>query len=152
MTRTRRTARPPHCWPRREPATSPAGPGSAPPPPSTRARQAGDPILLLGALDVMTNALNDEARTRDANEVVAERLRLVADLPRHDPAAATEITDTFHVAIAGALAAGDLPAAAELVDRASSRDPLAEHPYVTTPRTGPCPHADGPVRRGHGAG
>lgn len=95
------------------------------------AREADDPVLLLGVLDV---AMTGSRRRTEVGELLAERLDLIDGLPRHDPAAATEITDTFHVAVSCAMAGGDLRGAESLLAAAAARDPLAGHPYVTAPR------------------
>ena len=48
---------------------------------------------------------------REARKYALERLQLVAQLPRHEPYAAAEIVDAFHVAATTAVATGELPAA-----------------------------------------
>ena len=56
-------------------------------------------------------ALGNSGRLREARKCALERLQLVAPLPRHEPYAAAEIVDAFHVAATTAVATGDLRAA-----------------------------------------
>ena len=100
----------------------------------TAARQLGDPVLLLGALDALAGAVAHAGGLREAHRLGSERLRLAADLPRHDPSAAAEITDAFHAASTAAIAAGDLPAAEAIARRARTDDPIGSHPYIWAPR------------------
>ena len=74
-------------------------------------RRSGDPVLIAGALDALTVALGNAGRLREARKCALERLRLVAPLPRHEPYAAAEIVDAYHVAATTAVATGELPAA-----------------------------------------
>lgn len=99
----------------------------------TRARAVGDPIVTLRALDVLSATHITHGRLRDALEVAGERLSLLRDLPRHHPAAATEISDTFQVAINLAVSTGELAMASAFLDRAEIEDPTA-NPYVAIPR------------------
>jgi predicted ATPase/DNA-binding CsgD family transcriptional regulator len=98
------------------------------------ARRVGDPVLLLGALDALGGAVAAAGGLREAYGLGSERLRLAAQLPRHEPAAAAEITDAFHAASTAAIAAGDLPAAAAIARRARTDDPIGSHPYIWAPR------------------
>jgi predicted ATPase/DNA-binding CsgD family transcriptional regulator len=98
------------------------------------ARAAEDPVLLLGAMDALGGALAQAGSVRAAHRLADERLQLAVGLSRHDPAAAAEITDAFHVASTTAIAAGDLPDAAALAGRARSDDPIGGHPYIWAPR------------------
>ncbi|TCM48145.1 putative ATPase [Kribbella sp. VKM Ac-2568] len=75
------------------------------------ARRSGDPVLIAGALDGLTVALGNAGRLREARKCALERLQLVAPLPRHEPYAAAEIVDAYHVAATTAVATGALPAA-----------------------------------------
>jgi hypothetical protein len=75
------------------------------------ARRSGDPVLIAGALDGLTVALGNAGRLREARKCALERLQLVAPLPRHEPYAAAEIVDAYHVAATTAVATGQLPAA-----------------------------------------
>ena len=97
------------------------------------ARDSGDPIVTLRALDVLSATLMTQGRRRDALKIAGDRLTVVRDLPRHLPAAATEISDTFHVAINIAVSTGELEVASEFLDRAEAEDPTS-NPYVTIPR------------------
>ncbi|WP_103962426.1 LuxR C-terminal-related transcriptional regulator [Nonomuraea solani] len=98
------------------------------------ARAAGDPLVLLAAMDALCNALDRAGAAREAHRLAGERLRIAITLPRHDPAAAAEIVDAFHVAPRAALGAGDLPAALALARQAHGDDPIGEHPYLQAPR------------------
>ena len=98
------------------------------------ARQLGDPVLLLGALDALAGAVAQAGGLREAHRLGSERLRLAADLPRHDPSAAAEITDAFHAASTAAIAAGDLQVAEAIARRARTDDPIGSHPYIWAPR------------------
>lgn len=75
------------------------------------ARRSGDPVLIAGALDALCVADGNAGRLRAARKHALERLELVAPLPRHEPYAAAEIVDAYHVAATTAVATGDLPAA-----------------------------------------
>ncbi len=97
------------------------------------ARDSGDRIVTLRALDVLSATLINQGRLKDALEVAGDRLSVVGDLPRHLPAAATEISDTFHVAINIAVSTGELEVASDFLDRAEVEDPTS-NPYVTIPR------------------
>ena len=98
------------------------------------ARRVGDPVLLLGALDALGGAVAAAGGLRETHRLGSERLQLAARLPRHEPSAAAEITDAFHAASTAAIAAGDLPAAAEIARRARTGDPIGSHPYIWEPR------------------
>lgn len=98
------------------------------------ARAAGDPLVLLAAMDALGNALDRAGAIREAHRLAGERLRIATALPRHDPAAVAEIVDAFHVAPRAALGAGDLPAALALARQAHADDPIGGHPYLQAPR------------------
>ncbi|WP_021591108.1 ATP-binding protein [Actinomadura welshii] len=98
------------------------------------ARAAGDPLVLVAAMDALGNALDRAGAFREAHRLAGERLRIATTLPRHDPAAVAEIVDAFHVAPRAALGAGDLPAALALARRSLTDDPLGGHPYLQSPR------------------
>lgn len=98
------------------------------------ARKAGDPVLVLGALDALGTATANSGRMREAFRIAEERLRLVEGLPRHQPTAAAEIVDAFHAASTAAVGAGDLPAALAILGRARLQDPVGAHPYISAPR------------------
>jgi predicted ATPase/DNA-binding CsgD family transcriptional regulator len=97
------------------------------------ARASGDPIVTLRALDVLSATLIEQGRLHDALEVAGDRLSLLRGLPRHRPAAATEISDTFQVAINLAVSTGELAIAGEFLDRAEVEDPTS-NPYIAIPR------------------
>ncbi|HWD79359.1 MAG TPA: LuxR C-terminal-related transcriptional regulator [Kribbella sp.] len=96
------------------------------------ARRTGDPVLIAGALDALTVAAANAGRLRDARACAVERMELVRPLPRHEPYAAAEIIDAFHVAPTTATAVGDLPAAVEALG--VPEDPVGDHPYISLPR------------------
>jgi predicted ATPase/DNA-binding CsgD family transcriptional regulator len=98
------------------------------------ARAAGDPLVLLAAMDALGNALDRAGATRESHRLAGERLRIATTLPRHHPAAVAEIVDAFHVAPRAALGAGDLPAALALARQAHADDPIGGHPYLQAPR------------------
>ncbi len=96
------------------------------------ARQAKQPLDLMSALDAYSTAVAAAGRLREADAASKERMSLAATLPEHDPRAAAEIVDAFHVASTTAIAVGDLVEAvrlAQLID-----DPVHGHPYITAPR------------------
>ncbi|MFC6160799.1 LuxR C-terminal-related transcriptional regulator [Kribbella jiaozuonensis] len=96
------------------------------------ARRTGDPVLIAGALDALTVAAGNAGRLRDARSYAVERMQLVGPLPRHEPYAAAEIIDAFHVAPTTATAVGDLHAALAAVG--APDDPVGDHPYISLPR------------------
>ncbi|MFF4621970.1 ATP-binding protein [Nonomuraea jabiensis] len=99
------------------------------------ARECGDVIVLLGALDVLTRAYARAGRMRAVQRICQERLTLIEHLRAHEPSAAAEIVDTFHSAARAELCVGDLPAALAVADRAQREDPIGEHPYLSIPKT-----------------
>ncbi|MGW0194067.1 ATP-binding protein [Nonomuraea sp. NPDC003201] len=99
------------------------------------ARECGDVIVLLSALDVLTRAYARAGRMRAVQRICRERLTLIEHLPAHEPSAAAEIVDTFHSAARAELCVGDLPAALAVADRAQREDPIGEHPYLSIPKT-----------------
>jgi hypothetical protein len=94
------------------------------------AHAAADPILVLGAADALCAALLHAGRMREAHQLATERLEIAAALPRHEPAAAVEVIDAFQTASSTAIAAGDIHAALDIVQRASTDDPVGQHPYL----------------------
>jgi predicted ATPase len=96
------------------------------------ARRTGDPVLIAGALDALTVAAGNSGHLRDARSYAVERMQLIAPLPRHEPYAAAEIIDAFHVESTTATAVGDLPAA--LAALGAPGDPVGDHPYISLPR------------------
>ncbi|HET9422525.1 MAG TPA: LuxR C-terminal-related transcriptional regulator [Nocardioides sp.] len=98
-----------------------------------QARASGDPIVTLRALDVLSATLSTTGRLREALEVAHDRLDLLDGLPRHRPAAAVEISDTFQVAIKIAVATGELAVASDILERAEVEDPTP-NPYAAIPR------------------
>ncbi|WP_232661620.1 ATP-binding protein [Pseudonocardia sp. TRM90224] len=91
------------------------------------ARRAGEPHLLAGALDALGFVAADSGRAREAHRLATERLRIVEQLPEHDPLAAVEVIDAYYVAAVYALCAGDLPAALAI----GQRDEITgDHPYL----------------------
>ncbi|HEY3140938.1 MAG TPA: hypothetical protein VGJ86_07400 [Acidimicrobiales bacterium] len=97
------------------------------------ARRAGDPVLVVGALDALVTATANMGRLREAHRIARERLQLADALPRHEPYAAAEIVDAFHTASRCAITTGDLPSALGLARRAVADDPIGDH-YLSTPR------------------
>jgi predicted ATPase/DNA-binding XRE family transcriptional regulator len=95
------------------------------------ARLAGDPVLISGALDAVVSVLDAGGRLREAHQVNRERVRLLADLPRHDPRAGAEIVDTFHMVAAIAVTAGDLPDALATARLAAGDDIAGGQPHMT---------------------
>ncbi|MFG1816717.1 ATP-binding protein [Kribbella sp. NPDC049174] len=96
------------------------------------ARQAGDPLALMSALDVYCTSVATAGRLRDARRSAEERFELAASLPHHDPRAVAEIVDAFHVASTTAVTVGDLTEAVRLAELTD--DPVHGHPYITAPR------------------
>ncbi|MEJ3657309.1 LuxR C-terminal-related transcriptional regulator [Actinomycetes bacterium KLBMP 9759] len=91
------------------------------------ARRAGAPHLLAGALDALGFAAAGSGRMREAHRLATERLRIVEQLPEHDPLAAVEVIDAYYVAAVYALCAGDLPAALAIGQR---KEITGDHPYL----------------------
>jgi predicted ATPase/DNA-binding CsgD family transcriptional regulator len=98
------------------------------------ARRVEDPVLVAAALDVLGVAAVRAGRFREAQDILEERLRIVASLAADDPTGAAEITDGYHMAASVTMAAGDVPAARAAVERARRHDPIGDHPYLSTPR------------------
>ncbi|MFB6724336.1 LuxR C-terminal-related transcriptional regulator [Kribbella sp. NPDC056345] len=95
------------------------------------ARRTGDAALVLGALDALGTALANAGQLRQAHRLSDERLRLAAAASPHEPAVAAELVDLFHVASTSAIAAGDLPAAANI---AAQDTEVYAHPAIIAPR------------------
>lgn len=98
------------------------------------ARRTGDAALVLGSLDALGTALANAGLLRQAHRLSDERLRLAAIASRHEPAVAAELTDLFHAASTGAIAAGDLPAARSIARQADRQNPLGVHAAIAAPR------------------
>jgi hypothetical protein len=96
------------------------------------ARKTGDPVLIAGAIDAAMVSAANAGRLREARAGAVERMRLTRPLPRHEPYAAAEIIDAFHVWPTTAVAVGDLHAAAETLG--APDDPVGDHPYISLPR------------------
>ena len=94
------------------------------------ARQAGDPVLISGALDAVVVGLDHGGRIREAHQTTMERVKLLEYLPRHDPRAGAEIIDTFHMVTAIAVTAGDLPDALSFAQMAQDDDIASGQPHV----------------------
>lgn len=99
----------------------------------TTAENAGSPVLVAGALDILAAALADAGHLREAHEATAGRLSMVDNWSAADPAVAAELVDAFHMGAKTALGAGDLPAAREVLARGKVANPVHEHPYITAP-------------------
>jgi predicted ATPase/DNA-binding XRE family transcriptional regulator len=93
------------------------------------ARATADPVLITGALDAVVGALDAGGRLREAHQVNSERARLLERLPRHDPRAAAEVIDTFHMVTEVAVAAGDLPDALATARMAQDDDIAGGQPH-----------------------
>ncbi|MEQ7123743.1 LuxR C-terminal-related transcriptional regulator [Actinopolymorpha sp. B11F2] len=98
------------------------------------ARQTGEPALIAAALDLLGVAAIRAGRFRESQRILAERMWILGRLVAHEPTDAAEITDGYHMAASVTLAAGDLPAACEAVERARRHDPVGDHPYLSAPR------------------
>ncbi|TDD27134.1 ATPase [Actinomadura sp. KC06] len=94
------------------------------------ARATGDPVLVSAALDASGNAALTAGRFRDAHRIAAERVGLLAAMPRDVPYTAPEITDVFHMGASCAVAAGDLPAALSTARLAASDDLIGDRSPV----------------------
>ncbi|WP_165958971.1 LuxR C-terminal-related transcriptional regulator, partial [Actinomadura sp. KC345] len=90
------------------------------------ARATGDPVLICAALDASGIAALTAGRFREAHRIAAERVGLLAAMPRDVPYPAPEITDTFHMAASCAVAAGDLPAALSTARLAAADDLIGD--------------------------
>ncbi|MEV0720859.1 hypothetical protein AB0H87_40545, partial [Asanoa sp. NPDC050611] len=93
------------------------------------ARRTGSPVLLSGALDALGAVAAQEGRLGEARRIAGQRVALLAQLDRDDPAAAAEILDVRHSAWLTALAVGDLPAALAAAEAIRADDLLGVHPY-----------------------
>ncbi|NIK54356.1 LuxR C-terminal-related transcriptional regulator [Kribbella shirazensis] len=74
------------------------------------ARDAGDPVLLLGALDALGGAVAGEGRLAEAHLISQQRLPLLAEIPRHEPYAEIEVVDALLMAATHAVGAADYAA------------------------------------------
>ena len=96
------------------------------------AHEAGDPLLIQGALDCANLAAARQGRLRTAYRIARERLDLLPALAKHRPADAIEMFDLFHSASVCALAVGDLPAALAIAAHATEEDPVnGDYPFVS---------------------
>ncbi|HEX2132196.1 MAG TPA: LuxR C-terminal-related transcriptional regulator [Actinophytocola sp.] len=96
------------------------------------AHDAGDPILIQGALDCARSAAASRGELREACRITRERLDLMPTLAKHRPADAIEMFDLFHSAAVCALAIGDLPQALAIAARATAEDPVnGDYPFVS---------------------
>jgi predicted ATPase/DNA-binding CsgD family transcriptional regulator len=95
------------------------------------ARRTGDPVLISGALDAVVGVLDAGGHLRQAHQVNKERAALLDRLPRHDPRAAIEIVDTFHMVAEIAVTAGDLPDALASARMAKDDDIAGGQPHMT---------------------
>jgi predicted ATPase/DNA-binding CsgD family transcriptional regulator len=98
------------------------------------ARRTGDPVLIAAALDALGTAVGSAGRMREAYEYSRERMRLVESLPAHEPYAAAEIIDAFHVMSRDAISTGALPEALAIAELTATADPTGDHPYIVLPR------------------
>ncbi|WP_339155978.1 ATP-binding protein [Actinomadura luteofluorescens] len=94
------------------------------------ARATGDPVLLSAALDASGIAALTAGRFREAHRIATERVGLLPAMPRDVPYPAPEITDTYHMATACAVAAGDLRAALSAARLAASDDLIGDRSPV----------------------
>ncbi|MGW0228626.1 ATP-binding protein [Actinopolymorpha singaporensis] len=97
----------------------------------TAARAADDPVLVSACLDAVSAAAIRAGRLREAHHVSGERLPLVDEMARDDPAAGAEIADALHMAVTYAVAAGDLPAARPAAVRLHADELVGNHPYAS---------------------
>jgi predicted ATPase/DNA-binding CsgD family transcriptional regulator len=96
------------------------------------ARHLGDPVLISGGLDAAAEAERAGGRYRAAGRLNAERYELIGRLSRHDIRAGYEISDSCVISIA--LAAGDLPEALSMADRAVGDSIAADQPMALSRR------------------
>jgi predicted ATPase/DNA-binding CsgD family transcriptional regulator len=96
------------------------------------ARRSGDPVLISGGLDAAADAERAAGRYRAAGELNAERYELIGGLSRHDLRAGYEISDSCIISVA--LAAGDLPGALSMADRAVGDSIAADQPMALSRR------------------
>jgi hypothetical protein len=75
------------------------------------ARAVRDPVLISGALDAVLAGVLAGGRMKIGFALANDRMANLAALPRHDPRAAIELTDTLHMLNEQSLAAGELPTA-----------------------------------------
>ncbi|MFI0480299.1 ATP-binding protein [Actinomadura sp. 9N215] len=94
------------------------------------ARATGDPVLIAAALDASAGAGLAAGRFGEAHRIAAERVGLLAAMPRDVPYPAPEITDVFHMGASCAVAAGDLPAALSTARLAGADDLIGDRSPV----------------------
>jgi hypothetical protein len=82
------------------------------------ARQLGDAVRISEALDAVGAAVAFAGHHKEASRLTAERLRLLDQLPRHDPHVGGEVADIFHMGTEAALEAGELETALASARRA----------------------------------
>jgi hypothetical protein len=75
------------------------------------ARAVRDPVLISSAMDAVLAGLLAGGRMKAAFELAVDRVANLNTLSRHDPRAAIEVADTFHMLNEQSLAAGELPTA-----------------------------------------
>jgi hypothetical protein len=89
------------------------------------ARAVHDPVLVSGALDAVLAGVVAGGRMKEGLALVHERMASLADLTRHDPRAATEVSDIWHMLNEQSLAAGELPSALREMRKIQSGGNLA---------------------------
>jgi class 3 adenylate cyclase len=86
------------------------------------AREVGDPLLLSTALDAASASAWAELRHREGVKHTAERLRILADLPRGDPAVEVERSDALHMMVESLAQVGELERSLEYATKARELD------------------------------
>jgi class 3 adenylate cyclase len=86
------------------------------------AREVGDPLLLSTALDAVSASAWAELRHHEGVEHTAERLQILDDLPRGDPAVEVERSDALHMMVESLAQVGELEGALEYATKARELD------------------------------
>jgi predicted ATPase/DNA-binding CsgD family transcriptional regulator len=94
------------------------------------ARETGDPVLISAGLDAVSTAARNAGSLSAVRRLTDERMTLLGEMDRTDPYAAPEIVDTFGVAAADAIVAGDLAAALSIGHQVIEDDLLGNHSAI----------------------
>jgi predicted ATPase/DNA-binding CsgD family transcriptional regulator len=94
------------------------------------ARRSGDAVLLSAALGTVRAAAVSTGDIADAHRLSRERLTRLHQLDDADSRDAAEIEDVLEVAVADAVAVGDLPVALATATRVLARDVHGDHPHL----------------------
>ena len=91
------------------------------------ARAAGDPVLILAAIDTVASVYETQAQMRRAYDLTRDGLPLLDTLDRNDPQNGRTVHSAHQLTSLYAMAAGDFPAAIA-IGRAAAADQVAAEP------------------------